>query len=88
MITNNTIQHFNRILLGRQVVLLVLFSLALVVTPTGISPRIPKWETVEFRLCLFSSATSIGDALAVILLPPMRPSAGKLLEKFCAIAGI
>ena len=84
-VPNSVIKHFNRILLARIFVLCTMLIVKAIVINS--SKTGATWENVEFLFGLLCCFNTVGDVIAALLLPPMRPSTIHILTRFRTVTG-
>ena len=82
-IPNSTIKHFNRVLLVRMLVLLLLIAITLV----SMRYSDPSLAVIEARFGLGCLFYTLGDVIAALLLPPWKPSIISILTPFKPMTG-
>ena len=79
-IQNDVIRTFNKMLLARLLLISIVMFLIVVKSVASIAWAPEPWHIIESRLSYFLAIHTMGDVIAISLLPPSNPIAEKIMR--------
>ena len=84
-IQNSAIRTFNKVLLARLLAISIIVLLSFIMFNLFEPWNPESWDILEIRASYFSAVYTMGDVIAISLLPPANPMADKIMERISKI---